>query len=829
MHRAIPWTRLNDLAPPDRGLARSDVEERRRLYGSNTIVETPQAPWRDLVRETVKDPMLWFLVGTSVLFALLQDYTEAVVLLAALIPFVGMDVYLHRRTQVSTAALRSRLATQATVVREGVTQTIPADDVVPGDVAVVTAGEPFPADGLLIAGEALQTDESALTGEAYPVRKHVVSALLLTPPSAMICDMSWGLAGTRLLTGRALLRVLYTGEETLYGAIVRSAQRSTQTRTPLQTAIAQLVTVLIAVAVVMCIALAWVRLRQGYGALDALLSAVTLAVAALPEEFPIVFTFFLGVGVYRLARRQALVRRAVVVENIGRLSTICVDKTGTLTEGRLTLAHCYPAPGVREAQLLGIAALASRQESGDPLDRATLHAALAGGMTGDILYRYPFTEERRRETAMVRQAPGCLLAAMKGAPEQILPMTTLTEDAQEGWRQQVDKLASTGHKVIACAWRDLGEAAWPGGEPDRDYGFAGLLAYEDPVREGVRDAVANCQHAGIHVMMVTGDHPVTARAVAMAIGLGGDHPHVIAGEELEALEQDNKSAQLRQVDVIARALPSQKLALVRALQDLGEIVAVTGDGVNDVPALHAADVGIAMGKRGTRSAREMASVVLLDDNFRTIVRAIAEGRQLFHNLQLSFQYLLMIHMPLILTASLVPLAGFPLLYLPVHIVWLEMLIHPTALLGFQDLPASEQLAPLRRARQVRFFNRWEWLTIITVGTLVTVTIIGSYHHALGSGYDVTHARAMALTVLTLASALLTAFLSGLRTPTARVLTFGTIGVTVVLVQIPWFASLLHLRPLHVSDWAIAGTGALVATAAASVPRLWRWSTTEGAS
>jgi Ca2+-transporting ATPase len=577
--------------------------------------------------------MVWFLLGTSVLFAFVGEWTEAIIMLVALLPFLGMDAFLHRRTHASTAGLSSRLASVASVLRNGATVTLAATELVPGDLVVVGVGEAFPADGLVVRGEELQADESALTGEAYPVHKLPLAELARLDGEAKVDSQHWGFAGTRLLTGKAWLRVIHTGGETLYGEIVRSATRGRATRTPLQGAVGNLVAVLLVSAALICLMLAWVRLQQGHGLLDALLSAVTLAVAALPEEFPVVLTFFLGVGVYRLAKRQALVRRAVVVENIGRVSCICSDKTGTLTEGRLQLTHQYPSRGLDPDRLLQLAAVASRRETGDPMDLAILDA-LGRPPDGVPVATFPFTEDRKRETRIVR-TDGGLLSAVKGAPEKLLDMCTLADDARAAWLARVEQLAGSGHKVIACAWRELEAAVWPGGEPDHGLQFAGVLAFEDPVRAGVAEALEICREARIHVIMVTGDHPATARAVAQQVGLGGDVPTVIDGDAMEARLARGETAFLPEVDVIARAVPAQKLTLVRALQAQGEIVAVTGDGVNDVPALQAADIGIAMGERGTRSARDVAAIVLLDDNFRSIVRAIAEGRQLFANLQLS--------------------------------------------------------------------------------------------------------------------------------------------------------------------------------------------------
>lgn len=584
---------------------------------------------------------------------------------------------------------------------------------------------------------------------------------------------------------------------------------------------AELVQVLLFAAAVICVVLAWARLRQGYGLLDAALSAVTLAVAALPEEFPVVLTFFLGVGVYRLARRQALVRRAVVVENIGRVSCICTDKTGTITEGRLRLAHHYTADSLTGERLLQLAAIASRRETGDLLDVAILDAAPP--VPGVTVATFPFTEDRKRESGIVRDGES-LLAAVKGAPEVVLAMCELDAAQTARWSEQTRALAGSGHKVIAVGWLALGREPWFGGEPDRGFHLAGLLAFEDPVRADVPEALRTCRAAGIRVIMVTGDHPATAAAVAREIGLGADVPRVIDGAEMEARLAGADGTGLRDVDVIARAVPTQKLGLVRALQRQGEIVAVTGDGVNDVPALQAADIGIAMGERGTRSAREVAAIVLLDDNFRSIVRAIAEGRQLFRNLQRSFQYLLMIHIPLVITAAAIPLSGYPLLYLPVHIVWLELVIHPTALLVFQDLPPDDRLAVRRHAQDLRFFDRTQWLVNLLTGAVITTVVMWSFVRSLGAGYDVGHARAMALVALTVASAGITAALSGLRGRASRLLVTLTLLSSLILVQVPWLAAVLHLRPLHLDDWLIAVGGGLLA---ALIP-LGRWPRRVGA-
>jgi Ca2+-transporting ATPase len=807
----VPSDRIAELFDADRGLTADEVEERRLLYGSNDILGDRSSGWGDIARDTARDPMVWLLVATALLFAWLGDYIEASVLALALVPIAGMDAYLHRRTQATTEGLAGRLATQARVLREGAVKEIPSVELVPGDLVIVSESESFSADGVLVAGVNLQADESALTGEAMPVRKRPFKNSA-GEGETLLDNEYWGAAGTRLLTGEARLRVVFTGGETLYGEIVRFAREGQNERTPLQRAISALVAWLVGIALLVCIVLAATRFYQGFGLLDAFLSAVTLAVAALPEEFPVAFTFFLAVGVYRLAQRQALVRRAVVVENIGHVTCICSDKTGTITEGKVTLAHSLPSVS-DAAELRRCAAIASRPGSGDPIDVAVLEGA--AGPTETLLATFPFTEDRRREASVVRDGDNGFLVAAKGAPETVFAMSVLSPEEKTAWLAKTEELAAAGHKVLACAKKKLRH--WSGSEPDQGYEFVGLLAFEDPVRDGVREAVAKAQGARIRVIMVTGDHLTTAAAIAREIGLGSGIPSVIEGEQLKGLVSSRGQ---REFDVVARATPSQKLDLVRALKASGEIVAVTGDGVNDVPALQGADIGIAMGERGTRAAREVASIVLLDDNFRTIVRAISEGRQLFRNLKLSFAYLLMMHMPLVATAALVPFAGFPLLYLPMHVVWLELIIHPTALLVFQELPASNKIDPVRRNRKLRFFSWQEWTLIAAIGILVIAMIVVGYVRSLGTSNDVEHARSMALVALVVASATMTAGLSRLRSRGSVIAILATLGSALLLVQVPPLARLLHLSPLHVDDWLIAGLGgAIVASLAAFVPSL----------
>jgi Ca2+-transporting ATPase len=802
--KRISFEKLRDTKRSTSGLSGAEAAAQLARYGTNAIVESEENHWFTLLSETAKDPMIWFLVGIAAVFFLVGDRREATILLLATIPLLFMDAFLHWRTRASTAALRGQLAAEALVLRDGERRRIGSHEIVPGDLVVLSAEDQFlPADGYWEVADALLVDESVLTGEAFPIAKYAlrIETLPSTTGDAVAEEQNLGFAGTRVLTGSGLLRVILTGKETSYGEIVRSVAAVTHERTVLQIAITKLTKALVYVAAVLCLILAVVRFWQGFGWLDALLSAATLAVAAIPEEFPVVFTFFLGVGVYRLAKRHALVRRAVSVENIGRVTRICTDKTGTITVGELKLTHLDAAALGHAEELLAYAGAASNPEGTDPVDLAIRAAAVERNVT---LPRresaLPFTEDRKRETAFFADR-GRAVCAMKGSPETIISRSSLADDDRRKWLARTETWAREGHKVLAVGFRELTEAELRArAEPASGLHFAGLLAFEDPARPEVRPAVAYCDRSGIRVLMLTGDHPQTAAAIAKDVGLGQGRPVVVSAEATpEAFAATAEASALadflRNVHVVARCTPMQKLRIVEALRATGDLVAVTGDGVNDVPALKAADIGVAMGIRGSRSAKEVAAIILSNDNFSTIVAAIQEGRQLFANLRRSFEYLLLLHIPFVVSAAVVPLLGHPLLYLPAHVVWLELLIHPTALLAFQGTAEADSGAgPERRTS---FFDARDAAHVLVVGAAVTAALVGTYV----ADADPDRARAKAMALLSFWSAALAVYLTGGRPWAAIAIAAASVTTTFVLVEAPWAAEPLHLGRLDLGDWA----------------------------
>jgi Ca2+-transporting ATPase len=796
------------------------IAARRARFGPNDILEAAEPAWRALLRDTARDPMLWFLLATAAVQEAVGQRREAVVLLAATLPFAAMDAWLHARVAASMRGLGARLAARARVRRGNTEQDVPARDLVPGDVVLVGPGEAIPADGAVEAAEEVQIDASSLTGESLPVRKHAAEP---HPVGAdiHIGEDGWVSAGTRVLDGRLRMRVVYTGRQTDYGVIVDATRAHGHARTPLQREVDRLVAALAVLAAVLCGLLFAVRLAQGHGWADALVSAATLAVAALPDEFPVAFAVFLGVGSAQLARRKAYVRRAAAVEAIGRITVVCTDKTGTLTEGVLRLTSIVPRQALEEHELLGLAMLAMRPDSPDPLDRAIAgHAGQDARRTLIPLAAWPFTEARRRETRLYAEPDGTCLAVMKGAPEEVLAHCS----GNVAWAfDATERLAASARKVVAIAAR----ARPPGdGEPLDGYLLAGLLAFEDPLRPSAQPALEACRHAGIHVLVVTGDHPATAAAVTTALRDGPP------ARVLDASRCDPAQAGLRDVDVVARATPGQKLAIVQRLRAEGAVVAVTGDGVNDVPALQAADVGVAMGGRGTPSAREAASIVLADDDLTTLVGAVGEGRQLLVNLRRCFAYLLTVHLPLFASATILPLIGHPLVYEPVHVVWLEAVLHPTALLAFQHPRDGRPLRPADRTEAVdgaptprgrghtaiALLPARIWIAVLTAATALSFVVAQAWLHGIAAGGGAPHARALAMLAMVCGSTASAAALSGLRTRAARSVLLVVTACSTALLWAPSLAAPLRIAAPHLTD--ALRTGAL-ATLAGATPFLLR--------
>jgi Ca2+-transporting ATPase len=800
-----PTTDRSPSGAESPGLTAAEALRRLATFGPNDLVPVhPSGDAWTIVRSIVTDPMAALLVVASVIYLVLGDVRDALVTSIALVPIVAVSVILEVRAERALESLRMLTAPTATVARDGMEQRLTAREIVPGDLLVVREGDIVAADAQLIAGSDLVVDESSLTGESHPVTK--------SPLGAEEDDLY---AGTTVLSGRGRAVVTATGARTRYGKIGTLVATIKPTPTPIQLLIGRLVGMLSIVAGISCLAVVGLELARGTRLENALIAGVSLAMAAIPEEFPIVYTLYLGLGAWRLARNHALVRRLAGVETLGAASVICVDKTGTLTLGTVEVTEVWTAHGRDQTATLRSAVLASEPRPYDPIDQAIARAAVARGIDVEELHSarlvrdHPFDPTDRYVTH-VWEVGGQRSASAKGSLEGILAHAYV----EAGLRQAViaanDGFAARGMRVIAVASAPDVGLAGDRASDERDLALAGLIAFADPIRPGVAASLAECRSAGVRVIMITGDHPTTGRAVAELIGMGD--ARVATGVEIDRADDAALTTLVDQVDVFARVRPEQKYRLVRALKANGHVVAMTGDGTNDAPALREADIGVAMGRRGTEVARAAATMVLLDDDFSTIVSAVRDGRRIFENLSRAFGYLIAFHIPLLLAALVIPLVGAPLLLLPVHLILLEVVVHPTASLVFEADPAAPDLMQRSPRRRVTDLLPPGVLAgILGRGTALAAGVLVLYLTTLSSSEE--SARGIAVAALITGQVFLVlaeragtrpVWTVGLGENRALLWIFaGTIGTLLLVEYVPFLAGLFHVSPPTLAGWALA--------------------------
>nr|MBP8098112.1 HAD-IC family P-type ATPase [Arenimonas sp.] len=638
------------------GLSSTEAAERLARDGPNLLPQPEQRAWWAIILNILREPMLLMLLSATAIYLLLGDPGEAAVLGASVLIVIALTAYQEQKSERALQALRELSSPRARVLRDGEARLVAGRDVVVGDVVLVAEGDRVPADARVFEEWDLQVDESMLTGESVPVHCTVSSG-----------DDAQGLlhASTLVVRGRGAAEVVAIGAQTSVGRIGAQLGGIQAELTPLQREIRRVVALFALLSVASCLLMTGLYVATRGGWLDGLLAGVTLAMANLPEEFPIVLTVFLALGAWRMAQHKALVRRASAIEALGAITVLCTDKTGTLTENRMAVAKLAPDAGsgsvpdsetLAERRLLETAVLACQPRSHDPMERALqelaahseeLRVAVAGARH---VREYPLSAECTAVAHAWSQAGrDGLVVACKGAPETVADLCGLAAERRAVVLAEVETMARGGLRVLAAASWDGGADIEASGLPDsiRDFRFRwlGLIGFADPLRSGVAEAVLEAQAAGIRLIMLTGDHLETARAIALQAGLAATS-EVALGSELDDLDEQALAQRVCVVNVFARARPEHKLRLVNALKGSGDVVAMTGDGVNDAPALMAAHVGIAMGGRGTDVAREAASIVLLDDNFVTVVRAIHQGRSIYDNILRAVSYILAVHVPI---------------------------------------------------------------------------------------------------------------------------------------------------------------------------------------
>lgn len=812
---------------PLNGLNTSDVKALRERYGPNTLQTVRSRGFAKIVLTTLREPMFAFMIAAAVLYLIVGDLGEGLFLLGGAALSTALVVIQDARSEGALAALRELAEPSAQVFRDGVQQRVPARELVPGDLIVVVEGTRLPADAILLSGDVLTIDESALTGESAPVIKQPRSAG--EPPDGDGADIAL-FAGTMLMAGHGLAQVSETGSRTRIGALGAALSGEIEP-TPLQRTTGRLALLLGGVAAVFClvVAAAYGVVRGDWFAGG--LAGLTIAIALVPEEFPMVLAVFLALGSWRLARHKVLVRRAAVVETLGAMTMLCVDKTGTLTRNQMEVAGYWSSGKLPDAEaddeekgaIARAALLASAIHPADPMDRA-IHSALAGKAAeiladqgGEPSRVFPLRPERLAVIQSWRKGAEILWAA-KGAPEAIVKLCNLSADAQKDVANALSAMAARGLRVLGVAQAQTADEERERDPEDGMFQLVGLIGFRDPLRADVPGALDEARLAGIDVAMITGDFPATALEIARQAGIdvtGG----VITGSEIAELSAPDLVARLASVRVFARVKPEQKLALVEAFKSRGDIVAMTGDGVNDAPALERAHVGIAMGGRGTDVAREAADLVLLDDSFPAIVGGVRLGRRIFANLRKALTYVMAIHVPIAGVALLPIVFGMPPLLYPMHVVMLELIIDPVCSLVFESEP-SDRSAMLRPPRRISepLFGRSQMLLATLQGLVLLAAVLAVYSWTLVAEVPEGEARAAGFIVLLIGNlvlALTDASESTTQLLDSRHAIFWAIGTLAVIVlattlATPFLANFFHFET---PDGAVIACAVLIAVVA----------------
>ena len=812
-----------------KGLSASEVSERLAREGHNEIPASGKRNFLKITLDIVREPMLILLIISGIIYMLLGDVQEALMLLGFVFVIIGITIYQEQKTERALEALRDLSSPRALVIRDGAAVRIAGREVVRGDIMVLTEGDRVPADGIVLSSNNLSLEESLLTGESVPVHKSESEGTAsMDRPGGD--DTPFVYSGTLVVSGLGIARVEATGIHTEFGKIGKSLQAIKLEDTLLQVETRKIVRNLAIIGGCLCAIMALVYGLSTSQWLEGFLASITLAMAILPEEFPVVLTIFLALGAWRISRNRVLTRRMNAIETLGSTTVLCVDKTGTLTMNRMSVEKIYAGdefcrlssditdtPPEKFHQLVEYGILAGQTNPFDPMEKALR----------DLGSRYPDLREHVHDNwVLQREYPlsknllalsrvwkssesGNFVIASKGAPEAIMDLCHMDDDAKIQVAEKIAVMAGDGLRVLGVARSRLSPSSLPSDQHDFQFEFIGLVGFADPIRPTVPAAIAQCYTAGIRVVMITGDYPVTAQNIARQIGLkhAGE---VITGMEMEAMPDAELRERIRSVNIFARVIPEQKLKLVNAFKENGEVVAMTGDGVNDAPALKSANIGVAMGGRGTDVAREAGALVILDDDFSSIVTAVKMGRRIFDNLRKAMAYILSIHVP-IAGLSLIPvLLKWPMVLLPAHVVFLELIIDPACSIVFEA--EKEEANIMRRPprnQQEPLFSRNTIILSIAQGMLVLMLTLAIYGFSLYHGRPEAEARTLTFTTLVLANMgliLTNRFLTRNVLTSLRVKNrslWWILGSATVLlglvIYVPFLSELFRFSPLSLPD------------------------------
>lgn len=806
------------------GLSAEEVAAARQKYGMNVFSQNQKTSFVKTLLASLTEPVFMLLIGASLIYFLLGQARDGCVMLVFVVFMCGINMYQEWRTDKTLEALKDLTSPRVKVIRGGEESEIISDELVPGDIMMLEEGGKVPADGVILFADGCGIDESSLTGESDIVWK--VNSPAPETENHWKTDRCY--SGTNVVAGRAVVRVDATGLSTEYGKIGKDIADAPDRPTPLEKQTRVLVRDCSIFSFVLLILVVTATILNGSGFINAALAGITIAMGTIPEEFPVVLTVFLAMGAWRLAHRKALVRRIPSVETLGAVTVLCVDKTGTLTRNLMELRECLPFGQHSENELLEVSAMACETSPYDPMEKAMLECAARHGIDvaalqgRKLLHEFPFSSESRMMGHIWETDKGVVLAA-KGSPENIMALCELDEEGR-GWADaEQRRMSDNGCRVLAVArMSNLSEI--PDKLTDCRLELIGLTAFMDPPRRTVPASIRACRNAGVRVAMITGDNSITAHRIAHEVGLGsaGEEEHqIISGDELDRLDDSELTERLKKVTIFSRILPRQKMRIVKAFHAAGEVVAMTGDGVNDAPALKYADIGIAMGGRGTQVAREAADIVLLNDDFSTIVNTIRDGRRIYDNIRKAMGYVIVIHLPIALSALAAPLLGLPTLLLPIHIVLLELIIDPTCSIVFERQPEEPDIMN-RPPRPVHssIITKKILTKAILQGLVIFAAVFGSYLLMLPrEGAE--HSRTFFLASLVLSNLFIVyanrsntqfAFARSKNSfdPVPWIVNLAILAGLIAISRVPSLASMAKVKPLSLKDFAFA---AIIAAAA----------------
>ncbi len=823
-----------------KGLSCAQAEKQLKIDGYNELPSAKKRSIFKIIAEVFKEPMFFLLIAGSAAYLFLGSADEAIILLASVFIILGITIYQENKTENALDALRGLSSPRALVVRGGEQKRIPGREVVKNDIVIVNEGDRVSADAILLWARNLLADESLLTGESVSARKTSSSGVDDEYRWPGGDDSAFLYSGSLIVQGQGVARIIAAGANTEIGKIGKSLKEIKEEKTPLQKQTGKIVRSIFFIVIALCLIVIAVYGFYRGDWLAGILSGITLAMSILPEEFPVVLTVFLALGAWRIAQKKALVRKISAIEIIGAATVLCVDKTGTLTENKMAIKKIFSkgkfydiSESKKEElpenfhELIEYAILASKKDPFDPMEKAL--KKLGKKVFSDSAHihkswilaeEYPLSAKLLALSHVWKIGGNDnYIVSAKGAAEAIINLCHLGIEEKREIIRRVDEMAKEGLRVLGVARACFKKSELPRSQHDFDFKFIGLIGLADPIRKAVPCAIKECYNAGIRVVMITGDYSITAKNIAEEIGLK-NFSEAITGPDLEKINLLMLKNKIAKINVFSRVAPEQKLFIVDALKANGEIVAMTGDGVNDAPALKAAHIGIAMGERGTDVARESADIVVLDDDFSTIVKAVKAGRRIYDNLKKAMAYIVSVHIPIAGITLIAVIGGWPAIIFPVHVVFLELLIDPACSIIFEAEPAEENIMkrPPHDPKKPLFGK--ELLTISFLqGVFSLIGVAAVFALALNLGKSDAETRTMTFIALVVSNIFLIftnrswikSALSSFSIPNKSLVWIigGVAAILAMAVYVPHLRKIFYFESIGLAEFLIAfGAGAL---------------------